>query len=47
MSGRHFGSFFKGSYRRCRKCGGRGQLDRFGTQAFYGGTKNTGTFPKK
>jgi DnaJ-class molecular chaperone len=47
MSGRHFGAVFKGSYRRCRRCDGRGQLDRVGTQVFYGGTKHTGVFPKK
>jgi DnaJ-class molecular chaperone len=47
MSGRHFGTFFTGSYRRCRRCQGRGQLDRVGTQVFYGGTKGTGVFPNK
>jgi DnaJ-class molecular chaperone len=47
MSGRHFGAVFPGSYRRCRKCQGRGQLDRVGTQVFYGGTKGTGVFPNK
>jgi hypothetical protein len=47
MSGRHFGAMFSGSYRRCRKCDGRGQLDRVGTQFFYGGTGHTGTFNKK
>ena len=47
MSGRHFGAVFTGSYRRCRRCDGRGQLDRVGTHFFYGGTKNTGVFPKK
>jgi hypothetical protein len=47
MSGRHFGSVFTGTYRRCRRCDGRGQLDRVGTQVFWGGTKNTGVFPKK
>ena len=47
MSGRHFGSVFSGSYRRCRRCKGRGQFDRAGTQIFYGGTNHTGVFPKK
>jgi DnaJ-class molecular chaperone len=47
MSGRHFGAVFPGSYRRCRKCQGRGQLDRVGTQIFYGGTKGSGVFPNK
>jgi hypothetical protein len=47
MSGRHFGGVFSYAYRRCRRCEGRGQLDRFGTQIFYGGTGHTGVFPKK
>jgi len=47
MSGRHFGTVFTGTYRRCRRCDGRGQLDRVGTQIFYGGTKHTGVFPNK
>ncbi len=47
MSGRHFGAVFAGSYRRCRRCDGRGQLDRVGTQVFWGGTGHTGTFTKK
>jgi hypothetical protein len=47
MSGRHFASVFKTTYRRCRKCGGAGQLDRWGAQVFFGGTKNTGVYPKK
>ena len=47
MSGRHFGAVFPGSYRRCRKCQGRGQLDRVGTQVFYGGTKGSGVFPTR
>jgi DnaJ-class molecular chaperone len=47
MTGRHFGSLYTGSYRRCGKCEGRGQLDRMGTKVFFGGTKNTGVFPKK
>ena len=32
MSGRHFGGIYKGSYRRCRRCAGRGQRDRVGTK---------------
>jgi DnaJ-class molecular chaperone len=47
MSGRHYGAFFPNNYRRCRRCAGRGQLDRIGTQVFWGGTKGTGVFPKK
>ena len=47
MTGRHFGSVFKSNYRRCRKCGGSGRLDRWGTQVFFGGTKHTGIYPKK
>ena len=47
MSGRHFGSFYKVSYRRCRRCDGSGRRDRVGTQVFWGGTKHTGVFPKK
>lgn len=47
MTGRHFGSVYKGSYRRCRKCEGSGRLDRWGTQVIFGGTKNTGIYPKK
>ncbi|HLJ99495.1 MAG TPA: hypothetical protein VKU39_06260 [Streptosporangiaceae bacterium] len=47
MTGRHFGSMYKGSFRRCRKCEGSGRLDRWGTQVFFGGTKNTGIYPKK
>jgi hypothetical protein len=47
MSGRHFGGLFSYAYRRCRRCAGRGQLDRLGTQVFWGGTKGTGVFPKK
>jgi DnaJ-class molecular chaperone len=47
MSGRHFGSIYSGSYRRCAKCQGRGQLDRVGTKVFFGGTNNTGTYKKK
>jgi hypothetical protein len=47
MTGRHFGAIYTGSYRRCRRCGGTGRLDRWGTQAFFGGTKHTGIYPKK
>lgn len=47
MSGRHFGSVYQGSYRRCRRCDGSGRRDRVGTQVFWGGTKHTGVFPKK
>jgi hypothetical protein len=47
MSGRHFGAIYKGTYRRCRRCSGRGQLDRVGTKVFWGGTGHTGVFPKK
>jgi hypothetical protein len=47
MSGRHFGGVYKGSYRRCRRCSGRGQKDRVGTRVFWGGTGHTGVFPKK
>jgi DnaJ-class molecular chaperone len=47
MTGRHFGSIYPYSYRRCRKCDGSGRRDRLGTQVFYGGTKHTGTFPKR
>jgi DnaJ-class molecular chaperone len=47
MTGRHFGGLYKNSFRRCRKCNGSGRLDRWGTQAFFGGTKNTGVYPKK
>jgi DnaJ-class molecular chaperone len=47
MTGRHWGSIYTYSYRRCRRCGGTGRLDRWGTQAFFGGTKDTGIYPKK
>lgn len=46
-TGRLFGSLYKGSYRRCGKCEGRGQVDRMGTKVVFGGTKNTGNFKKK
>lgn len=47
MSGRHGGGIYKGSFRRCRKCAGSGRRDRVGTKVFWGGTNNTGIFPKK
>jgi len=47
MSGRHYGAVYTGNFRRCRRCEGSGRRDRWGTQAFYGGTKHTGVFPKK
>jgi DnaJ-class molecular chaperone len=47
MTGRHFGSVYTQSYRRCGKCGGTGRRDRLGVQIFYGGTNHTGVFPKK
>ncbi len=43
-TGRHFGSFYTGSYRRCRACGGTGRKDRLGTKVFFGGTNNTGIY---
>jgi hypothetical protein len=45
--GRHFGTVYKSSQRRCRKCGGSGRLDRLGTRVFLGGTGNTGVFSKR
>jgi hypothetical protein len=47
MAGRHFGSIYKGSYRRCRRCAGTGRRDRVGTKVFWGGTNNSGVYPKK
>jgi DnaJ-class molecular chaperone len=47
MTGRHFGSVFSGSYRRCRACGGTGRKDRLGAKVFFGGTGDTGVYPKK
>jgi hypothetical protein len=41
---RHFGSFYTGSYRRCRACGGTGRKDRLGTKIFFGGTNDTGIY---
>ncbi len=47
MSGRHVGAIYRGSWRRCRRCGGSGRRDRVGTKVFWGGTNHTGIFPKK
>jgi DnaJ-class molecular chaperone len=47
MTGRHFGAVFSGGYRRCRSCGGTGRKDRLGVKVFYGGTDDTGIFPKR
>ena len=47
MTGRHFGSVYTGTYRRCRKCGGTGRQDRLGVKLFYGGTNGTGIFNKR
>jgi DnaJ-class molecular chaperone len=46
MTGRHFGSVFTNSYRRCRNCEGTGRRDRWGTQVFFGGTGHTGIYKK-
>jgi DnaJ-class molecular chaperone len=46
-SGRHFGGVYKNAHRRCRRCAGSGRKDRVGTKVFWGGTDNTGIFPKK
>ncbi len=46
-TGRHFGSVYKSGHRRCRRCAGSGRKDRIGTKVFWGGTNNTGVFPKK
>jgi DnaJ-class molecular chaperone len=46
-TGRHFGSVYTYSQRRCRKCGGSGRLDRLGTRVFLGGTRNTGVYPRR
>ena len=46
MAGRHFASLFKDKYRRCRKCKGTGQLDRWGVRVFFGGTNHTGKYRK-
>ncbi len=45
--GRHFGSIYTYTHRRCRKCGGSGRQDRFGVRLFLGGTGDTGIFPKR
>jgi hypothetical protein len=47
MTGRHFGGVYKTAHRRCRRCQGSGRRDRVGTKVFWGGTNNTGVFPKK
>jgi hypothetical protein len=44
MAGRHFASLFKDKYRRCRRCKGTGQLDRWGARVFFGGTNRTGKY---
>lgn len=46
MTGRHFGSSYMASYRRCARCDGSGRVDRLGTKVFFGGTTDTGIFPK-
>ena len=45
--GRHFGSVYTYSQRRCRKCGGTGRKDRLGVRVFLGGTGGTGVFSKR
>jgi hypothetical protein len=47
MTGRHFGGIFKSSWRPCRNCSGTGRRDRVGTKVIWGGTGNTGFYPKK
>jgi DnaJ-class molecular chaperone len=47
MQGRHFGSVYGYAYRRCRTCGGTGRQDRLGTKIFFGGTNDTGIFPRR
>jgi DnaJ-class molecular chaperone len=47
MQGRHFGSVYSYAYRRCRTCGGTGRQDRLGVKLFFGGTKDTGVFPRR
>ena len=47
MTGRHYGSVYTESFRRCRRCNGSGRRDRLGTQIFFGGTNHTGLFTKK
>ena len=46
-TGRHFGSVYTYSQRRCRACGGTGRKDRLGTKLFFGGTGGTGNYPKR
>jgi DnaJ-class molecular chaperone len=46
-TGRHFGSVFTTTHRRCRKCGGTGRKDRLGAKVFFGGTGGTGLYTKK
>jgi len=38
-TGRHQGSFFTNSHRRCRRCGGSGRQNRQGVQWGLGGNK--------
>jgi len=47
MQGRHFGGVYKYAYRRCRTCGGTGRQDRLGAKIFFGGTGNSGVYPKR
>ncbi len=47
MTGRHFGSAFMNSYRRCRRCGGTGCVERLGARDFFGGTTQAEVPPKK
>ena len=47
MQGRHFGTVYSYAYRRCRTCGGSGRQDRLGVKLFFGGTKDTGVFPRR
>jgi hypothetical protein len=37
MKGRHYGSIYGASYRRCRRCDGTARDDRLGTRVFFGG----------
>jgi DnaJ-class molecular chaperone len=46
MTGRHFGSIYTSRYRRCRMCGGTGRKDRLGAKVFFGGTGDSGIYPK-
>ena len=45
--GRHSGTVYGYSQRRCRKCGGSGRKDRLGVRLFLGGTGGTGVFSKR